>query len=89
MERYAKNSVKAVQKLVDPIDQTEDIINCINFIVGEPMESTPRIGLWGTSYGGGHVLYVAAHDKRVQCIVSQVPSMDSRGPKTMSLPDTK
>lgn len=71
--------VQAVQKLVDPIDQTEDIINCINFIVGEPMVDTKRIGLWGTSYGGGHVLYVAAHDKRVQCIVSQVPSMDSRG----------
>lgn len=43
------------------------------------MVDTKRIGLWGTSYGGGHVLYVAAHDKRVQCIVSQVPSMDSRG----------
>jgi len=36
-----------------------------------------RIGLWGTSYGGGHVVYVAASDKRVKCIVSQVPSMES------------
>ena len=31
---------------------------------------------WGTSFGGGHVVYVAALDKRVKCIVSQVPSMD-------------
>lgn len=71
--------VQAVRALVDPVDQTEDIINCIDFIVGEPNVDTKQIGLWGTSYGGGHVLYVAAHDKRVKCIVSQVPSMDSRG----------
>jgi dienelactone hydrolase len=71
--------VQAVRALVDPVDQTEDIINCINFIMGEPNINTEQIGLWGTSYGGGHVLYVAAHDKRVKCIVSQVPSMDSRG----------
>jgi dienelactone hydrolase len=70
--------VQAVRSLVDPIDQTEDITNCINFIVGEPNVDAEQIGLWGTSYGGGHVLYVAAHDKRVKCIVSQVPSMDSR-----------
>jgi dienelactone hydrolase len=71
--------VQAVRELVDPLDQTEDIINCLNFISGESRVDTKRIGLWGTSYGGGHVLYVAAHDKRVKCIVSQVPSMDSRG----------
>jgi dienelactone hydrolase len=71
--------VQAVRMLVDPMDQTEDIINCIDFIVGEQNVDTEQIGLWGTSYGGGHVLYVAAHDERVKCIVSQVPSMDSRG----------
>jgi dienelactone hydrolase len=71
--------VQAVREVVDPLDQTEDIINCIDFISGEPGVDSKRIGLWGTSYGGGHVLYVAAHDKRVKCIVSQVPSMDSRG----------
>jgi len=71
--------VQAVRTLVDPVDQTEDIINCIDYIVGEPNVDTKQIGLWGTSYGGGHVLYVAANDKRVKCIVSQVPSMDSRG----------
>ena len=70
-------NVQAIRELVDPFDQTEDIINCINFILGEPMVDPNRIGLWGTSYGGGHVLYVATHDDRVKCIVSQVPGMDS------------
>ena len=66
----------AIRELVDPFDQTEDIINCIDFISGEPGVDPERIGLWGTSFGGGHVVYVAAHDKRIKCIVSQVPSMD-------------
>ena len=69
---------RAVRELVDPFDQTEDIISCISFISGEPGVDPKRIGLWGTSFGGGHVLYVATHDKRVRCIVSQVPAMDGR-----------
>lgn len=70
-------TAQAIRELVDPFDQTEDIINCVNFISGESMVDPNRIGLWGTSYGGGHVLYVATHDDRIKCIVSQVPSMDS------------
>jgi len=68
--------VQAIRELVDPFDQTEDIIHCIDFLSGEPGVDPDRIGLWGTSFGGGHVVYVAALDKRVKCIVSQVPSMD-------------
>ena len=67
---------QAIRELVDPFDQTEDIVNCINFISGEPGVDPKRIGLWGTSFAGGHVVYVAAHDQRVKCIVSQVPAMD-------------
>ena len=71
-------TAQAIRELVDPYDQTEDIINVITFMMGEPTVDTARIGLWGTSYGGGHVVYVAAHDERVKCVVSQVASMDSR-----------
>lgn len=69
---------KAIRELVDPFDQAEDIISCIDYITGEPGVDAERIGLWGTSYGGGHVVYVAAHDKRIKCIVSQVPSMTGK-----------
>ena len=31
------------------------------------------IGIWGSSYSGGHVLVVGAIDRRVKCVVSQVP----------------
>lgn len=67
---------RAIRELVDPFDQTEDIVHCLDFLSGEPGVDGDRIGLWGTSFGGGHVVYVAAKDSRVKCIVSQVPSMD-------------
>ncbi len=70
---------KAIRELVDPFDQTADLGNAIDFIVGETGVDSARIGLWGSSYSGGHVVYVAAHDPRVKCIVSQVGSQDSAG----------
>lgn len=35
-----------------------------------------RIVLWGTSYSGGHVLPVAARDRRVAAVISMTPAMD-------------
>ena len=35
-----------------------------------------RIGIWGTSFGGGVVTHVAAHDIRVKACVAQAPIMD-------------
>lgn len=69
----------AIREEVDPLDQTEDIRNAITWIQGQPGVDPERIGLWGSSYSGGHVIYVAAHDPRVKVTVSQVGSMDSKG----------
>jgi dienelactone hydrolase len=70
--------VEEVREVVDPIDQTTDIINAISWVYGEPQCDRERIGLWGSSYSGGHVVYVAARDPRVKATVSQVPAFDSR-----------
>ena len=35
-----------------------------------------KVGLWGSSYSGGHVIVTAARDQRVAAIVSQVPFVD-------------
>jgi pimeloyl-ACP methyl ester carboxylesterase len=35
-----------------------------------------RIALWGTSFSGGHVIELAARDKRVAAVVAQVPFVD-------------
>jgi outer membrane protein assembly factor BamB/dienelactone hydrolase len=70
--------VKEVREVVDPIDQTTDIMNAINWVVGEKQCDRERIGLWGSSFSGGHVVYVASRDPRVKALVSQVASMDGR-----------
>jgi dienelactone hydrolase len=70
--------VTEVREVVDPLEQTTDIFNVIHWAVGEPEVDKDRLGLWGTSYAGGHVVYVAARDPRVKCLVSQVGALDSR-----------
>lgn len=63
---------RAVRQVVDPYDQIRDIANCLDYLQGVGQIDADRIGLWGSSYGGGHVAYMAAHDPRVKAIVAQV-----------------
>jgi uncharacterized protein len=58
---------------IDPWQQVRDYRDAISF--AESLERTDgdRIGIWGSSYSGGHVLVVGAVDRRVKCVVSQVP----------------
>ena len=70
--------VKPVRELVDPLDQLEDIRNALNFIEGDAHVDKQRIGIWGTSLGGGLAVVTAARDDRVRCVVSQVGVMDGR-----------
>ncbi len=70
--------VKEVRGVVDPIDQTTDLMNVIHWTVGEPQCDPQRLGLWGSSFAGGHVVHVAARDPRVKAFVTQVASMDHR-----------
>jgi uncharacterized protein len=39
----------------------------------QPEVDPDRIGIWGSSYSGGHVLYLASFDKRIKAAVAQVP----------------
>jgi hypothetical protein len=77
-DRKFTAEVLEVREVVDPIDQTADILNAVNWVYGEPNCDRERIGLWGSSYSGGHVVYVAARDPRIKALVSQVPALDSR-----------
>ncbi|HXV25244.1 MAG TPA: alpha/beta hydrolase [Alphaproteobacteria bacterium] len=58
---------------IDPWQQVRDYRDAITF--AETLEETDpaRIGIWGSSYSGGHVLVVGAIDRRVKCVASQVP----------------
>lgn len=70
--------VIAVREVIDPVEQGRDWLNALHWLQAEPGCDTQRIGIWGSSYSGGHVLYAAAHDKRVKAVFSQVGGMDSR-----------
>jgi dienelactone hydrolase len=63
---------RELREVVDPLDQATDIFNAVHWAMGEPMVDVNRVGLWGTSFSGGLVAYVAARDPRIKAIVSQV-----------------
>lgn len=59
-----------------PHAQIEDYRNALTWLSLQPEVDATRIGVWGTSYSGGHVLHLAAFDQRVKAVVSQVPMVD-------------
>jgi len=61
---------------LNPWDQIEDYKNAISFLETQPEIDPQRIGIWGISYAGGHVLIVGATDPRVRCIASNIPVVD-------------
>jgi cephalosporin-C deacetylase-like acetyl esterase len=61
---------------IDPWEQVEDYRNALSFAETLPEIDRRRIGVWGLSYSGGHVLVVGAIDPRVRCIVSNIPVVD-------------
>jgi dienelactone hydrolase len=60
------------------MDMGADILNALHWVQGEPQCDTSRIGLWGSSFSGGLVVYAAEHDPRVKALHSQVPALDGR-----------
>jgi hypothetical protein len=58
---------------IDPWQQIRDYRDAISFARGLPEIDGDRIGIWGSSYSGAHVLVVGAVDRRVKCVVAQVP----------------
>lgn len=63
------------QQLI-PAEQIKDYRNAITWVSQRPEVDANRIGIWGTSYSGGHVLHIAAIDRRVKAVVSQVPTIN-------------
>jgi uncharacterized protein len=63
---------------VSPRDQIEDYRSALTFMSLQPEIDPERLGVWGTSFSGGHVIEVAAHDPRVKVVVSQVGAMNIR-----------
>jgi len=71
-------TAQAIRDLVSPVERIEDIRAAISWLELEPGVDQHKIGLWGTSFGGGNVVAVAALDKRVKAVCSQVGDVNTR-----------
>ena len=60
---------------VDPWRQIADWRYAISYLESHPAVDADRIGLWGTSYAGGHALVLGATDRRLKTVVAQVPTI--------------
>lgn len=74
--RHFGDSEGEPRQLLDIGRQLEDVRSAVAAARGLPGADPERIALWGSSYGGGHVIAVAAEDARIAAVVAQVPFVD-------------
>jgi len=60
---------------VDPWVQIADWRRAISFLENHPAVDPDRIGVWGSSYAGGHAIVLGATDRRLRAVVAQVPTI--------------
>jgi uncharacterized protein len=61
---------------LDPWGQISDYRNAVSFVERQTWVDPNRIGAWGISYSGGHVLILGALDSRVRAVCGVVPVAD-------------
>lgn len=71
---------------LDPAKQIEDLRHAITFAMMLPSVDRERIGLWGTSYSGGHSLVIGGTDRRLKCVVVQMPTISGHWSGLRRLP---
>ncbi|MDQ0596324.1 fermentation-respiration switch protein FrsA (DUF1100 family) [Streptomyces canus] len=60
---------------VNPWVQAEDWRRAISFLEAQPEVDPDRLGVWGSSYAGGHAIVLGATDRRLKAVVAQVPNI--------------
>jgi uncharacterized protein len=60
---------------IDPWQQIADWRRAISFLESRPEVDAAHIGMWGTSYAGGHAIVLGATDRRLRAVVAQVPTI--------------
>jgi len=64
------------RNLVNPYSHIRDWEAAIAHVKALPHVNTDKIALWGSSFGGGHVICVAARHPEIAAVISQVPFVD-------------
>jgi len=50
--------------------QIADWRRAISLLESQPVADEHRIGLWGSSYAGGHAIVLGATDRRLRAVVA-------------------
>jgi uncharacterized protein len=61
---------------VNPWQQITDWRRAISYLQDRPEVDENRIGIWGTSFSGGHAIVLGATDRRLKAVVAQAPTID-------------
>jgi pimeloyl-ACP methyl ester carboxylesterase len=70
------NSTGEPRQFAWPPRHRQDYRAAVEFARGLDGVDPDRIVLWGTSWSGGHVVYVAADDPRIAAVITQTPDLD-------------
>ena len=76
--RHFGDSGGAPRQLLDIGRQLDDWRAAIAFARSLEGVDPARVGIWGTSFGGGHVITIAAEDRVLAAAVAQNPMADGR-----------
>jgi len=71
---------------INPWQQITDWRRAISYLESRPEVDADRIGLWGTSYAGGHAIVLGATDRRLKAVVAQVPTIDGHSSALRRMP---
>lgn len=65
------------RQLLIPRRQLADWHAALAYVRSIPEVDGTRLGIWGSSFGGAHVIHVAAQDHNIKAVVSQVLAADT------------
>lgn len=74
--RHFGDSEGQPRQLLDIKKQQQDWQAAIDFIQKRPEVDGQQVVLWGTSFGGGHVIAVGAANHQVAAVIAQCPFTD-------------
>jgi uncharacterized protein len=69
-----------------PHEQLDDLRNAITWLRRQPEIDPELLGAWGVSLGGGHVMFLAAFDKRIKAVVAMIPAINQWENFLVSMP---
>lgn len=71
--RFFGESGGKPRQLIDVPSQLQDWTSALDYVSSFENVDKQRIGIFGSSFGGGHAITIAARDPRVSAAISQCP----------------